>query len=83
MSGLTPIPKSKRSGKRCRHFASKGKLVCRIHGGKSTGAKTKKGKHRQRIASWKHGLRSIEALEEAKRIREMLKECKSIIYEYC
>lgn len=58
--------KSKRSGERCRNFASKGKLVCRIHGGKSTGAKTKKGKHRQMMASWKHGLRSIEPREEAK-----------------
>lgn len=31
---------SKQLGKRCKSFVTKGKLVCRIHGGKSTGAKT-------------------------------------------
>ncbi len=34
--------KSKRSGERCKCYAMKGKTVCRIHGGRSTGPKKKK-----------------------------------------
>lgn len=33
--------KSKRSGERCKCYAMKGKTVCRIHGGRSTGPKHK------------------------------------------
>src|SRR5665213_1044674 len=49
---------SKQSGLPCKNFASKGKRVCRIHGGRSFGARTKEGKARQKKASWKHGFRS-------------------------
>lgn len=67
------------SEQRCKNFASKDKLVCRIHGGKSTGAKTTEGKYRQKMASWKHGLRSKETIEENRLAREMIKECKHLI----
>jgi hypothetical protein len=36
--------KSKRSGDRCRAPAVRGKSVCRMHGGKSTGPRTPEGK---------------------------------------
>lgn len=52
---------------------------CHLHGGKCTGAKTVEGKLRQKMASWKHGLRSKEAQEEAREIRRMIKAGKELI----
>jgi hypothetical protein len=71
--------KSKQSGQRCRNFASKGKRVCRIHGGRSTGASTVRGRTNQKKASLKHGLRSREAIEEKRKVREFIKACKAAI----
>ena len=47
-----------RQGKPCRAPAIKGRVRCRLHGGKSTGAKTAAGIHRIRQAAWRHGLYS-------------------------
>ena len=54
---------------------------CRLHGGltRNTGPKTEEGKLKQKMACWKHGLRSKEAVEEAKRVRAFIKECKSLL----
>jgi hypothetical protein len=52
------------------------KQRCRLHGGASTGPRTKKGLAHSKRANWKHGLRSAKAKLEAKQIREFLKECK-------
>lgn len=52
---------------------------CHFHGGKSTGAKTAKGKLKQKMASWRHGLYSKEAIEENRVFREMLKEHKNAL----
>lgn len=53
---------------------------CHLHGGKvpkhNTGPKTEEGKLRQKMASWKHGLRSKEALAERKMINEIIKKAK-------
>lgn len=46
---------------------------CHLHGGKSTGSKTPEGKLLQKMASWKHGMRSKEAIAEAKVIRQMMR----------
>lgn len=70
---------SKQSQQQCKNFSVKGKRVCHIHGGKSTGAKTKEGKIRQKMANWKDGLRSKEAKAEAKQLREFMKSCKEAI----
>src|SRR5262245_59130497 len=37
---------------------------CRLHGGKSTGAKTPEGKERARLANYKHGRATLEATAE-------------------
>jgi hypothetical protein len=54
---------------------------CHLHGGlvpkHNPGPKTPEGKLRQKMGSWKHGRRSKEAREEAKLVREMIKECKA------
>lgn len=47
--------KSKRSGTRCLAPAVKGKSVCRMHGGKSTGPRTEEGLLRSGRAKLNHG----------------------------
>ncbi len=57
--------------KPCKHIPmANGK--CHLHGGKSTGAKTSQGRLIQKMASWKHGMRSKEAIEEAKMVRQII-----------
>jgi len=73
--------KSKQSGQQCRNFATKGKEVCRIHGGKSSGAKTREGVVRLKKANWKHGLYSKEAIEERKSFKAMLAQHKDLIHD--
>ena len=55
-----------RQGQPCRCPAMRGKRRCRLHGGKSTGPRTKEGIHRIRCASWKDGSRSARLQSEAK-----------------
>ena len=56
---------------------------CRLHGGltpkNNPGAKTEEGKCRQKMASWKHGMRSKEAIAENKEVRDMIKKSKDIL----
>jgi hypothetical protein len=47
--------KSKRSGARCLAPAVKGKSVCRMHGGKSTGPRTEEGRNLSISAKLVHG----------------------------
>jgi len=49
-----------RSGSPCRAPAIRGKRRCRMHGGRSCGARTAEGRAAQRAAHTKHGLRSRE-----------------------
>lgn len=44
----------------------RGKLVCRVHGGKSTGPKTPEGKARVAAAHLKHGYYTKENVERRK-----------------
>lgn len=56
---------------------------CHLHGGlvpkHNIGPKTDAGKLRQKMGSWKHGMRSKEAREEARLIRKMIKESRQLI----
>lgn len=64
-------------GKPCQRVACpNGK--CHLHGGhvRNTGAKTPEGKLKQKMASWKHGRRSKEAIEERRAFRAMIKQYK-------
>jgi hypothetical protein len=71
-----------RSGAPCKNPAVTGKARCRMHGGKSTGAKTPEGRAKLRALHWKHGRATTEAKAEAKRRaqvgREVRKELRSI-----
>src|SRR5947207_13145085 len=60
--------RSKRTGKPCRAAAMPNGR-CKLHGGKSTGARTAEGLERSRRANWKHGHFSREAKEERARLR--------------
>lgn len=75
--------KSKQSGKQCGNFSVRDRNVCHIHGGKTPkhnkGPNTEEGKLSQKMASWKHGLRSKEAEAETRRMREFIKESKRLI----
>ena len=70
--------KSKRTKQQCRSPAIRGKRVCRIHGGKSTGPKTEQGRNLCGAARRIHGRESRkirvkrqQALTELKLIERM------------
>lgn len=72
--------KSKQSGERCKRYASKGKEVCRCHGGRSSGPRTQEGKERTRLAviqaNLKHGMFTKEEKAERKFARALIDECR-------
>lgn len=51
------------SGKQCGNYAVKGKRVCKLHGGHSTGPKTAEGRERIKQARTIHGRYSAEAIK--------------------
>jgi hypothetical protein len=68
-----------RQEKPCQAPALRGRKRCRLHGGKSTGAKTAAGIQRIRAVHWKDGSRSERLIAEgrvlaAKRQREIFNE---------
>ena len=74
--------KAKSTGLQCCAPAMRGKSKCRLHGGKSTGAKTAEGLKRCRKANWKHGRYSAENKHLYRLLRKVLrenKECDSFI----
>lgn len=56
-----------RSGTPCKNPAIVGKARCRLHGGRSTGARTPEGLAKLRALHWKHGRATTAAKAEAKR----------------
>ncbi len=75
---------SKQNQRGCRNHCVSGRKVCYIHGGKTpihnVGPKTKEGKFRQKMASWKHGLRSKERIQERREIQHLIKKAKELIH---
>lgn len=70
--------RSKRSGFQCHQPAMRGKAVCRFHGGKSTGPKTKAGRERIREAHFIHGRYSKKS-EEARLVIRANKSTEKLI----
>jgi len=63
---------SKRTKQQCRSPAIKGKRVCAMHGGKSTGPKTDAGKQRCAAAKTIHGWETREKRRiRAEKLREL------------
>jgi len=69
-----------RSGNTCKAPAMRNGR-CRMHGGKSTGPKTKKGIEKIRAAHLKHGEYSKEAQTEKKYFRSLLKSLEGTMQE--
>ena len=62
LSKAKPCGARTRSGEPCRGPAmANGR--CRMHGGPSTAPRTLEGKQRSRMANWKHGRYSAEAIK--------------------
>jgi hypothetical protein len=60
--------KAKSTGQRCKNVAIKGKRVCYLHGGKSTGAKTEEGKKRSKYARLRNGNYSAKVKQNRKEL---------------
>ena len=65
-----------RAGTPCQQAAMRGKLRCRMHGGGSTGPRTPEGMERMRASKIRHGLRTKEARELRKLLRELDRLCR-------
>ena len=65
---------SSRTKLQCAKPALKGKAVCGLHGGYSTGPRSKEGKDRIRATHFKHGEETLEAKAE--------RSAKSVMFRY-
>jgi hypothetical protein len=75
--------KARTNGHRpCRRLAMENGR-CHLHGGKvpkhNPGPKTEEGKLRQKMGSWKHVMRSKQAIAERQAFRKMMQNYKSIL----
>ena len=73
------LAKSKRSKEQCRKGATSGKDVCHMHGGRSTGPKTKVGKEGARRAVLKHGTYTKEMQAQNKEVRDLIRQSKDFL----
>jgi hypothetical protein len=72
--------KSKQSGYRCKNFSVKGKKVCWIHGGKSSGPKSQQGVEKIRNLKTKHGVYTRNAVEDRIQFRKFLQEADEMLH---
>jgi hypothetical protein len=63
--------RAKSTGKKCKNVAVKGKRVCYLHGGKSTGAKTDRGKLLSKYARLRHGDYSAQVKENRMKLNAL------------
>ena len=66
-----------RAGTPCKNPTVTGKARCRMHGGKSTGAKTPEGRARLSALHLRHGRSTTEAKAEAKRRAQVGREIRA------
>lgn len=51
---------------------------CHLHGGKSTGPRTAAGIERMRAAKMIHGLYSRKSQEQAREMRDLIRQCQEL-----
>lgn len=73
--------KAKHSGQRCRKPAIKGKLVCRTHGGASTGPRTAEGRSRCAAARTTHAQESRKMRAERSIKIAELQELEALAFD--
>jgi hypothetical protein len=71
--------KSKRSQKQCLKWAVRGRMTCHMHGGTSRGPRSKAGKEHSRLAVFKHGNYTKEAIIEEREVRELIRLSKDML----
>ena len=72
---------SKRTKQQCGSVAMRGKQVCRVHGGRSTGPKTTEGKQRCADAKTVHGRETRAIRAERSRVLAELRELERLAVE--
>ena len=72
--------KSKRTGLQCRAPAMAGKVMCKSHGGASTGPRTEAGRRRIAAANLKHGLFSKDAIAQRQEIAAKLAQLEDVMH---
>lgn len=72
---------AKSSGKQCGNPAMRGKRVCWIHGGRSTGPRTIEGALRSQTANLKHGNYAQATIEWRKHFNSLIRDYKKLLSE--
>lgn len=68
-----------RAGTPCKRAAVRGGTRCPLHGGRSTGPRTPEGRERARLANYRHGRRTQEAVERRKRRNAALRAARKAL----
>jgi hypothetical protein len=71
--------RGKERGRLCQRAALRGKARCSLHGGLSTGPRTKEGIEAIRRRQWKHGDRSAAAVASRRASRLNIARCKRLL----
>ena len=71
--------KSKRSQERCRKWALRGKRVCHMLGGRSTGPKSEVGKENSRKGVLKDGKYTKKAQDQNREVKGLIRQCKDTL----
>lgn len=72
--------RAKSTGEKCKNVAVKGKRVCYLHGGKSTGAKTERGKMLSKYARLSHGDYSAQVKENRRKLNALNRYLRMLGY---
>lgn len=72
--------KSKRTGMQCRAPSMAGKVMCKAHGGASTGPRTEAGKRKIAAAQLKHGLYSKSAIAYRQEVAARLAVLEDVMH---
>jgi hypothetical protein len=71
--------KSKRTGLQCSAPSIAGKVMCRAHGGKSTGPKTEAGRRKIAAAQLKHGLYTKSAIAKRQEVAARIAQLEDVM----
>lgn len=77
---LTSLPRcgalARSTGQPCQRYGNLKNGRCKLHGGRSTGAKTAEGKRKSARAGWKHGRETAGAQQVRRKLGAIMKLIK-------